>query len=92
MGCLLAIVSVMMPRFMLIVIALATDWISQAYEDMMWAVLGWLFMPYTTLAYMAAMLNNDGQVNGGWLVLMIVAVLFDLGGQSSSVSSRNSDY
>jgi len=91
MGCLLAIVSVMMPRLMLIVIALATDWISQAYEGFGWVVLGWLFMPYTTLAYMAAMLNNDGQVNGGWLVLMIVAVLFDLGGQSSTVSSRSSE-
>lgn len=89
MGCLLVIVSVMMPRLMLIVIALATDWISQAYEGMMWAVLGWFFMPYTTLAYMAAMLNNDGQVNGGWLVLMIVAVLFDLGGQGQTVSEHN---
>lgn len=91
MGCLMAIISLMMPRFMLIVIALATDWISQAYEDMMWPILGWLFMPYTTLAYMTAMLQNDHQVSGGWIVLMIVAVLFDFGGQSSTVSSSSSE-
>jgi hypothetical protein len=45
-------------------------------------------MPYTTLAYMAAMLNNDGNVSGGWIVLVVVAVLFDLGGQSNTVSNR----
>jgi hypothetical protein len=91
MGCLLAIVSVMMPRFVLLVIAITTDLISQAFESMGWAFLGWLFMPYTTLAYMVAMLQNDHQLSGGWIVLMIVAVLFDLGGQGSTVSSRSSE-
>ena len=89
MGCLLAIISLMMPRFVLIVIAIATDWIGQAYDEMVWPILGWMFMPYTTIAYMAAMLNNDHQVSGGWLELMIVAVLFDLGGQGSSVSKSS---
>jgi len=36
-------------------------------------------MPYTTLAYLAAMLNNKGTVNGGWLALVVVAALVDLG-------------
>lgn len=91
MGCLLAILSVMMPRIVLIALAITTDWISQAYETTIWPFLGWIFMPFTTLAYMAAMINNDHQVNGGWIVLIIVAVLFDLGGQGGSVSSRSSD-
>ena len=91
MGCLLAILSVLMPRVVLIAIAITTTWISQAYETTIWPVIGWLFMPFTTLAYMAAMLNNDHQVTGGWIVLMIVAVLFDLGGQGGSASSRSSE-
>jgi hypothetical protein len=41
-------------------------------------------MPYTTLAYMAAMLNNNHNLSGGWVVLVIVAVFFDLGGQGKS--------
>ena len=89
MGCLLVIVSVMMPRIMLIVIALVTNWISQSYETVIWPFFGWLFMPYTTLAYMAAMLNNDHHVSGGWLILVIIAVLFDLGGQGQTVSEHN---
>jgi hypothetical protein len=80
-----------MPRVVIIALAITTDWISQAYETTMWPLIGWFFMPFTTLAYMAAMLNNDHQVSGGWLVLIIVAVLFDLGGQGSTVSSSRSN-
>ena len=67
----------------MIFIAILTDWFSQAYETTIWPLLGWFFMPFTTLAYMAAMLNNDHQVSGGWIILMFFAILFDLGGNIS---------
>ncbi len=51
---------------------------------MLWPLLGFLFMPYTTLAYMAAMLNNHHELSGAWIVLVVVAVFFDLGGQGHS--------
>ena len=56
-----------------------TDWLPRAYETVVWPLLGFLFMPYTTVAYLAAMLRNNGSVNGWWLVLVVVAVLVDLG-------------
>lgn len=87
-GCLLALFSLITPRLVMIFILLMTDWFSRAYETVMWPVLGFIFMPYTTLAYMGAMLNNGQSVSGGWLILVIIAVIADLGGQSSSVSSR----
>ena len=37
----------------------------------LWPLLGFFFMPYTTLAYMAAMLNNARHVDGLWLALVI---------------------
>jgi len=83
-GCVLAILALATPRVVLAVVWLATDWFSQAFETRLWPVLGWVFMPYTTAAYMAAMLNNDHQVGGWWLVLLIVAVLADLGTNGSS--------
>jgi len=83
-GCLLPVFSLFMPRVIMFFAYLMTDWFARAYETSIWPFLGFLFMPYTTLAYMAAMLNNNHQVSGGWLVLMIVAVIFDLGGQGSS--------
>ena len=84
MPCLLLILAVFFPRFVMIVIAIFTSWFSAAFNSVFWPILGFLFMPYTTLAYMAAMLNNGRTVNGGWLALVIVAALIDLGGQGGS--------
>ena len=88
MPCLLPILAVFFPRFVIILIAVFTDWFSAAYNSLLWPILGFLFMPYTTLAYMAAMLKNHHTVDGGWLVLVIVAVFVDLGGQGHSVRRR----
>ncbi len=77
MGIFIALIALLMPRVVMFVIFLTTDWFKSAYETLLWPVLGFLFMPYTTLAYMAAMLNNRGAVTGGWLVLVVIAVLVD---------------
>jgi hypothetical protein len=84
MPCLIAIFAVLFPRLVMIVIAITTNWFKAAFDSPIWPLLGFLLMPYTTLAYMAAMLNNHHNVNGGWLVLVVIAVLVDLGGQGGS--------
>lgn len=88
MGCLLPIVSLFMPRGILFFIWILTDWLGKAYETAIWPFLGFVFMPYTTLAYMAAMLNNNHALSGWWMFLFIVAILADLG-QSQSTSSNS---
>jgi hypothetical protein len=88
MPCLGVILAVFFPRLVLICIALFTPWIGSAFTSMLWPILGFLFMPYTTLAYMAAMLNNHHSVDGGWLALVIVAALVDLGGQGRSARRK----
>ena len=87
-GCLLTLFSLIAPRVVMVFMLLLTDWFSRAYDTIMWPLLGFFFMPYTTVVYMGAMLNNGHAVSGGWLVLMIVAVIADLSGQGSSISSR----
>jgi len=84
MGCLLPCLAVLMPRVVMFFILLLTNWFALAYQTVIWPLLGFFLMPYTTLAYMAAMLNNNHQLSGGWIVLLIVAVFFDLGGQGRS--------
>ena len=67
MGCILAIITLLAPRLLMLFIFLLTDWFSRAYHTVLWPVLGFLFMPYLTLAYMAAMLQQrrgDGLVAG----------------------------
>jgi hypothetical protein len=78
-GCLIALVALITPRVVLAAIWLLTDWFNRAYETAVWPLLGWIFMPYTTAAYMAAMLNNNHHVSGLWLVLVVLAVLVDIG-------------
>jgi hypothetical protein len=84
MGCLLPLVALFVPRVAMFFIFLLTNWFQLAYQTVLWPLLGFVFMPYTTLAYMAAMLNNHRELSGAWIVLVVVAVFFDLGGQGRS--------
>ena len=79
MGCIIAVIALSVPRILMCFAFLLTDWFGLAFETRMWPILGFVFMPYTTLAYLAAMLNNNHMVSGGWLALFIVAVVVDVG-------------
>jgi len=76
MGCIIAIVGVFSPRLILFFIWLLTNWLDKSYDTAIWPLLGFLFMPYTTLVYMGAKLN--GGFGLGWTILLIIAILFDL--------------
>ena len=86
--CLLAAVSLLLPRVTMFFIWALTDLFTQAFDTWLWPVLGFIFMPYTTLAYLAAMVLNNHQLTGGWIVLVVVAVLIDFGSLGGSASSR----
>jgi len=91
MGCLFFIVALAVPRVVMFVAFLATDWFQRAFATRLWPVLGFLFMPYTTLAYVAAMLNNNHALTGGWLALFVAALVVDMthwGGGSRSYRRR----
>jgi hypothetical protein len=76
--CSLVLVLLLGPRLFLVGVWLLTNWYL-AFDSRLVAFLGWLFLPYTSLAWMFIYFNNAGQVQGGYLVLLILAVLFDLG-------------
>jgi hypothetical protein len=88
MGCLLPLIAIFMPRLALFLIYLFTNWFSLAYHTVLWPLLGFFFMPYTTLAWMAAMISNNHQLNPLWTGVLVIAVLFDLGGQGHSARRR----
>jgi hypothetical protein len=66
------------PRFAIILVALFSDYLGRAYETTVWPLVGFFFMPLTTLAYAFA-INSNGSVDGMYLVLVVVTVLLDLG-------------
>ncbi len=64
---------------MLVLFWLFTDWTRNAFDGTLWPVLGWFFLPWTTIAYMTIMLMNNHQVSGMWVGLLILGVILDLG-------------
>lgn len=80
MGCLIILVLMGLPRLALLIMGIFTTYWSQAFDAYFWPILGWIFLPWTTLAYMIAVLNNGGVVSGAWVILVVFGVLLDLGG------------
>ena len=64
-----------------------SDYLGKAYQTVLWPLLGFIFMPYTTLAYAWAK-NTHGSVEGFYLVVLIVAVLLDLGSVGGGAAAR----
>jgi hypothetical protein len=75
------------PRFAIVLVVLFSDYIGNAYETTLWPLVGFLFLPLTTLTYAWA-INANGSVEGFYLVGVIVAVLIDLGMFGGSASKR----
>ncbi len=78
MGCLAGCFALAFPRFMLFIMFLTSNYIGRAYETNLWPVLGFFFMPLTTIAYAWAV-NSNGTVTGIYLVVVVIAVFMDLG-------------
>lgn len=78
MSCLIGCLALFTPRLAIVVVVLFSDYLGRAYETTLWPLLGFLFMPLTTLAYAWAV-NSNRTVTGIYLAVVVVAVLLDLG-------------
>ncbi|MBW2162341.1 MAG: hypothetical protein JRH14_20655 [Deltaproteobacteria bacterium] len=66
------------PRVAIVLVILFSNYIGRAYDTTLWPLLGFFFMPLTTLSYAFA-INSNGSVDGMHLVLVVVTALLDLG-------------
>ena len=87
MPCLLVIVLLAFPRIALVVLFLFTNYLERAYHGLLLLLIGFLFVPLTTLAY-AWMVNTRQPIEGIKLVILIIAVVIDLGGVSGGEYHR----
>ena len=78
MPCLLAILGFFFPRLIILLLAVFTDYLHHPYHTILWPVLGFFFLPLTTLAY-AWGVNAGGIDQPLHVVVLVLAVLFDLG-------------
>lgn len=73
------------PRAALVYLWL-THYFDSAFQTMLWPLLGFVFMPFTTLAYAVAM--HNGGVNGIWMLVLLVTAILDLGVHGGSARQR----
>lgn len=78
-GCFVLLFGAVFPRFALILIEMFSNWNDQAFDSFWIGFAGWIFLPYTTVAYSAMNAWGD-PINGiGW-AFVILGFLADLGG------------
>jgi len=77
-GCLLALLGLLTPRFIMVVLWLFTDYLSRAFHTFLWPFLGFFFLPTTTLAYAVAKNSLHG-LRGWGLVVFLLGILVDFG-------------
>lgn len=78
MGCLAVFFVLAMPRFVMVMLWLFGDYLSRAYDGFVVPLLGFFFMPTTTLAYAVAE-NEVGGLRRWGLIVVVIAVLIDVG-------------
>ena len=89
MPCLLLILVVAFPRVVLLLLFFLTTYLERAYHGVLVPIVGFLFLPLTTLAY-AWMINNGMLTSGVNLLILLVAVIIDLGGWGGGEYHRRS--
>lgn len=86
MPCLVLLITLIFPRLALVCVWLFSDFLSRAYQTALWPLLGFIFMPLTTLAYAWA-INTNGSVQGMFFIIVLAAALIDLGAAGGSAHS-----
>jgi hypothetical protein len=81
-GCLFTLVALITPRFVLFFLWLFTNYLNTAFSSGWWGILGFLFLPTTTIAYAIAQ-NEFTTVTGGietmGIVVIVLGVAVDIG-------------
>jgi hypothetical protein len=76
--CLIALLFFFGPRVALVAIWFLTNWYA-AFHSTLIAILGFIFAPWTSLAWMYTFFHNGGVLSGGYVLLLLVAAIVDLG-------------
>ena len=87
MACLLLILFVAFPRIALLLVFFFSHYLERAYHGLLLPLLGFLFLPLTTLAY-AWMVNSGLPPTGINLLILVVTVVIDLSSLSGGEYHR----
>jgi len=89
--CLLLLLVVAFPRVVLVLMFLMSNYLQRAYHSLLLLILGFVFLPLTTIVY-AWEVNNRMPLEGINLLILIVAIIIDLGGLGGGEWHRRRRY
>jgi len=90
MGCLFVLIAAVTPRFALLGMWIFTPWVDRATGAFIWPLLGFVFLPITTLLYVI-MWNTSGFGVDSWeWLLVICGVFIDLASYGGGMFGRRS--
>jgi hypothetical protein len=79
MPCLIVLLMLAFPRVAIVLLYFLTNFLDRAYHNsLLILVLGFLFLPLTTIVY-AWIVNIHQPVAGVYLVALLLSAVFDLG-------------
>jgi uncharacterized membrane protein YkvI len=78
MPCLLALLMVAFPRVAILLLYFFSNFFVRPFHSILLLLLGFLFLPLTTVVY-AWLVNAGYPISGVYLIVLIVAVLADIG-------------
>lgn len=87
MPCLLVLIILAFPRLVLAVMFFTSTYLQRAYHDLIIPILGFFFLPITTLVY-AWLVNSHMPIDGINLIYLLLAVILDVGGLGGGESHR----
>lgn len=78
--CLMALAGALWPRLILIFLAVFTSSVETVFAGgrLIWPVLGFFFLPTTTLTYVLIKANGK-VIDSPWMALFLIAFMYDLG-------------
>jgi hypothetical protein len=90
--CAILLILFLGPRVAMVAMALFSNYLGRAFGgDILMPLAGWLFLPWTTLAYAWA-INSRGEVAGLQAIVVVVAVLVDLGIVGGAARRRSTSH
>jgi len=78
MCCVLALLAFFGPRLVLFLLWLFTTYLSRAFDGLLLPLLGFLFLPWTTIAWAIAQ-NEFSGASGLGLLVIVIGFLLDIG-------------
>jgi hypothetical protein len=88
-GCIFALISLASPRLGFLFLWIFTNYVERAFDGFLLPLLGFLFLPFSSVVYVLVYNPVTGVSFWGW-VFVVFAFLLDLGSYGGSAYSNRS--